>query len=374
MSPARIAAERLLGKAGITINGTAPGDLVVHDERLFKRVIGGGTLALGEAYMDGWWDSTDLAEFFAKVSGANLDKENYSLRDKLVFLRAWLFNLQSRSRAYQVAHEHYDLGNDLYEATLDPRMIYTCAYWSGTPRATNLAEAQDAKLDLICRKLGLKAGDRVLDIGCGWGGFAKYAAEKYGAHVVGVTVSKEQLALAQERCKGLPIELRLQDYRDVNELFDHVVSIEMIEAVGHKNLREYFEVVACCLKPGGLFLLQAIVNQEAVTTGGDAWIDRYIFPNGELVSVEQLGKASERLLMMEDLHNFGADYDRTLVEWFKNFDAAWPSLKGKYGERFYRMWKYYLLQCAGLFRSRFISDVQVVFSKGGVPGGYQTVR
>jgi cyclopropane-fatty-acyl-phospholipid synthase len=253
-------------------------------------------------------------------------------------------------------------------------MIYTAAYYSGTPKAQTLAEAQEAKLDLICRKIGLKKGDRVLDIGCGWGGFAQYATEKYGASVVGITVSKEQLALAKERCKGLPIELRLQDYRDLNEQFDHIVSIEMIEAVGHKNFRTYFEVVERCLKNGGFFLLQAIGSQESITTGGDAWMDKYIFPNGELPSMQQISEAAAGLLIIEDVHNFGADYDRTLTEWFNNFDAAWPQLKAKYGERFYRMWKYYLLQCAGLFRSRFLQDWQIVFSKGGVPGGYTTVR
>jgi cyclopropane-fatty-acyl-phospholipid synthase len=324
--------------------------------------------------MDGWWDSTDLAELFSKLTLAGLDQATVSWADKFAIIRSWLFNLQSRARAFQVAEAHYDLGNDLYEAMLDPRMIYTAAYYSGTPKAQTLAEAQEAKLDLICRKIGLKKGDRVLDIGCGWGGFAQYATEKYGASVVGITVSKEQLALAKERCKGLPIELRLQDYRDLNEQFDHIVSIEMIEAVGHKNFRTYFEVVERCLKKGGFFLLQAIGSQESITTGGDAWMDKYIFPNGELPSMQQISEAAAGLLIIEDVHNFGADYDRTLTEWFNNFDAAWPRLKAKYGERFYRMWKYYLLQCAGLFRSRFLQDWQIVFSKGGVPGGYTTVR
>lgn len=377
MATAKEAAQSLLKRADIEINGARPWDIRVHDERVYSRVLAGGSLAFGESYMDGWWDAPAVDELFAKLTAANLADTIIPFSAILAGIRAKLFNLQSRARAYQVAHEHYDLGNDLYEAMLDPRMVYTCAYWSESPsfgaRAKDLAEAQERKLDLVCKKLGLAKGDRVLDIGCGWGSFAKYAAEHYGATVVGVTVSKEQAALARERCAGLPVEIRIQDYRDLDEKFDHIVSIEMFEAVGYKNFREYFEVAARCLKDGGLFVLQTIGNQLSVTAG-DAWIDKYIFPNGLLPSMAQIGKATEGLLITEDVQNFGADYDPTLMAWFRNFDAAWPGLKGKYGERFYRMWKYYLLQCAGMFRSRFLYDWQFVFSKGGVPGGYRSVR
>jgi cyclopropane-fatty-acyl-phospholipid synthase len=371
VASARKFVEDLLAKADIKIGGDRPWDIVVHDEHFFNRAVAEGSLGIGEAYMDGWWDSPALDQFFTRAFSAKL-REHFtsSLPEYLMAIKSRFMNLQSKARAHLVAEAHYDLGNDLYEAMLDRRMIYTCAYWKD---AVDLDTAQEAKLDLICRKLGLKSSDRVLDIGCGWGGFAKYAAEKYGASVVGITVSKEQLALAQERCKGLPIELRLQDYRELQETFDHIVSIEMFEAVGYKNFRTYFEVAARCLKDEGLFVLQTIGSQYSTKTY-DPWLDKYIFPNGLLPSMAQIGKAVEKLFVIEDVQNIGADYAPTLMAWFERFDAAWPSLKAKYGDRFYRMWKFYLLMCAGLFRSRGANDWQFVFSKGGVPGGYTPVR
>ncbi len=365
--------ETLLKKAGIQLNGAAPWDPQIHDPRTYWRFLLYGTMGAGESYMDGWWDAPALDEFFARILTPRVDKRFFTPALLYQKALALVSNRQSRARASQVAEGHYDLGNDLYEVMLDKRMIYTCAYWSATLKPKNLDEAQEAKLDLICRKIRLKKGDRVLDIGCGWGGFAQYAAEHYGASVVGITISKEQLALAQERCKGLPIELRFQDYRDVNETFDHIVSIEMFEAVGYKNFRTYFECAARCLKDDGLFLLQTIGDNYSRIVG-EPWIEKYIFPNGALPSLAQIGKAVEGLFVVEDLHNFGADYDRTLMAWFANFDAAWPTLREKYGERFYRMWKYYLHCFAGSFRTRTISDWQIVFSKKGVPGGYTAVR
>jgi len=321
--------------------------------------------------MDGWWDAPILDQFFYKVLGAHLDQKfHLTTAFILSVAKAHIFNLQSGSRAFVVGEEHYDLGNDLYEAMLDKRMVYTCGYWKD---AKTLDEAQEAKLDLVCKKIGLKKGDRILDIGCGWGSFAKYAAEKYEASVVGITVSKEQAVLARERCSGLPVEIRVQDYRDVDEEFDHIVSLGMFEHVGVKNYRTYFEVARRCLKDGGLFLLHTIGgNVSGHST--DPWIEKYIFPGGMLPSVAQIGKASEKLFVMEDWHNFGADYDKTLMAWFANFDSAWPTLKEKYGDRFYRMWKYYLLSCAGGFRARDFSLWQIVLSKEGVEGGYKSIR
>lgn len=363
-------AQTLLGQAGIEINGGNPWDIQVHDERLYGRVFRKGSLGLGEAYMDGWWDAKALDEFFTRVLAAKLDHAVTPVQQAFQGLQAAVYNFQSKARAFQVGEEHYDLGNDLYERMLDKRMMYTCAYWKD---ADNLDDAQEAKLDLVCRKLGLKQGDRVLDIGCGWGSFAKYAAEKYGVDVVGITVSVEQAALARERCKGLPIEIRVHDYREIEGTFDHVVSIEMFEAVGYKNFRTYMEVVRRCLKEDGLFLLQTIGGNRSVRVT-DAWIDKYIFPNGMLPSITQIGKSIEGLFVTEDLHNFGFDYDRTLMEWNNRFQKAWPDLKEKYGERFRRMWEYYLLCCAGSFRSRKNQDWQIVLSPNGVPGGYTAVR
>ena len=366
--------EGLLGLADVRVNGDRPWDLQVKDERVFGRVLRQGTLGLGEAYMDGWWDAPKLDEFFHKVIAADL-KRKVGLSWPLIktVIRAAFLNLQSYRRAFEIGERHYDNGNDLYQAMLDKRMTYTCGYWSGKPKAGTLDEAQEAKLDLVCRKLGLKAGEHVLDIGCGWGSFAKFAAERYGARVTGITVSREQAELGRETCKGLPVELRLEDYREVRGKFDHVVSLGMFEHVGKKNYRAFMKIVDRCLAEGGLFLLHTIGSKRSVNST-DPWIGKYIFPNGMLPSMKQIAKAAEGLFVMEDWHNFGADYDPTLMAWFRNFEKAWPSLRGKYGERFHRMWKYYLLSCAGAFRARHIQLWQMVFSKKGVSGGYVPVR
>lgn len=362
-------AGNLLEFAGIKINGDSPWDIQVHNPAFFSRVFAGGSLALGESYMDGWWDCASLDEFFNKVLNASLEKK-FSCDLFWQALKAKLFNLQSKSRAFYIGEAHYDIGNDLYRAMLGKRMVYTCGYWKN---AKTLDEAQDAKLDLVCKKIGLKKGQTVLDIGCGWGSFAKFASEKYGAKVTGITVSREQAELAKKLCEGLSVEIRLQDYRDVNEKFDHIISLGMFEHVGVKNYRTYMRVAHRCLKDNGLFLLHTIGGNKSVTST-DPWIEKYIFPNSVLPSVKQIAESSEGLFVVEDWHNFGAHYDKTLLAWFNNFDSSWPKLKEKYGERFYRMWKYYLLSCAGTFRARKNQVWQVVFSKKGVTGGYLPIR
>lgn len=362
----------LLAEAGITVNGDKPWDPAVHDERLYDRVLAGGTLALGEAYMDGWFDVPALDEFICRALRARLKDRFVSLSLIFHIIRSRIINLQSGWRAFEVGKKHYDVGNDLYRAMLDKRMTYTCGYWKD---ARDLDEAQEHKLDLVCRKIGLRKGDRVLDIGGGWGSFGAYAAEHYGAEVVAITVSQEQQKLGKEKTRGLPVEIRLQDYREVTDgPYDHVVSLGMFEHVGYKNYRTYMEVVDRLLKDGGLFLLHTIGNNRTVYAG-EPWLNKYIFPGGMLPSIQQVGDAIEGLFVMEDWHNFGADYDKTLMQWFERFDRAWPSLKEAYSERFYRMWKYYLLSCAGTFRSRQVSQLwQIVLSKGGVHGGYTPVR
>ena len=366
--------EGLLGLADVRVNGDRPWDMRVADGRVFGRILREGTLGLGEAYVDGWWDAPKLDEFFHKVIAADL-KRKVGLSWPLIktVIRAAFLNLQSYRRAFEIGERHYDNGNDLYQAMLDKRMTYTCGYWSGKPKAGTLDEAQEAKLDLVCRKLGLKAGEHVLDIGCGWGSFAKFAAERYGARVTGITVSREQAELGREMCKGLPVELRLEDYREVRGEFDHVVSLGMFEHVGKKNYRAFMKIVDRCLAESGLFLLHTIGSKRSVNST-DPWIGKYIFPNGMLPSMKQIAKAAEGLFVMEDWHNFGADYDPTLMAWFRNFEKAWPSLRERHGERFHRMWKYYLLSCAGAFRARHIQLWQMVFSKKGVSGGYVPVR
>lgn len=267
--------QNLLTEAGISINGNNPWDIQVKNEQFYRRVLADGSLALGEAYMDGWWDAERLDEFFSKLLSAKLDKKVAPPFDALASLiESRIFNAQKRSRAFDIGERHYDIGNDLYEAMLDKRMTYTCGYWQSLDlKPENLDLAQEAKLDLVCRKLGLKPGDSVLDIGCGWGSFAKFAAEKYGARVTGITVSKEQVALGNVMCQGLPVEIKLMDYRDLHEAHDHVVSLGMFEHVGQKNYREYMAVAHRSLKDGGLFLLHTIGgNQSATKT--DPWIDK----------------------------------------------------------------------------------------------------
>ncbi len=363
--------QSLFKGTGVEINGKNSWDIRVIDERFYDRVLSGGTLGFGESYMDGWWQCDQLDELVSRLLSSDLQNKLRSRWPSILLgLASVLMNRQSTKRAFHIGEAHYDVGNKLYEAMLDKRMVYTCAYWKN---AQTLDEAQEAKLDLVCKKIGLKAGDRVLDIGCGWGSFAKFAAEKYGASVVGITVSKEQLALAQKMCAGLPIELRLQDYREVNEKFDHIVSLGMIEHVGHKNYRTYFQVAARCLKEDGLFLLHTI-GTKLTTRSNDPWIEKYIFPNSMIPSLAQLTKAAERRFVVEDVHNFGADYDKTLMSWFKNFDENWIDLKADYSDHFYRMWKFYLLSCAGSFRSRQNQLLQIVLSKNGVRGGYESIR
>lgn len=363
--------EEILGLAGVKINGINPWDIKVHNDEFYRRAITEGELGIGESYMDGWWDAESVDEFIYKVLRAELDqkiKRKWSLILRL--FQARLFNLQSKRRAFIIGERHYDLGNDLFQNMLDKRINYSCAYWKD---AKNLGEAQENKLELICRKLYLKPGMRVLDIGCGWGAFGKYAAEKYNVETVGITVSKEQVTLGKELCKGLPVEFRLMDYRDVNERFDRIVSVGMIEHVGYKNYRTFFKVVNKSLNDDGSFLLHTIGNIISEKSF-NPWTNKYIFPNGMLPSIAQLSKAAEGLFVIEDLHNFGVDYDKTLIAWYNNFITNWSKIKEKYSDRFYRMWKYFLLSSAGSFRARRDQLWQIVLSKNGILGGYTSIR
>ena len=362
--------DEILDKADVRINGDRPWDLEIHEPRFPRRLMAEGSMALGESYVAKWWDCADLPNFFCRVTSADLPLHFKTCKHTCACFLARCYNFQKISRAFQVGQRHYDLGNQLYRKMLDPTMSYSCAYWK---EATTLEEAQLAKLELICSKLHLKPGQRLLDIGCGWGGMAKYAAERYGVSVVGITISEEQAKLARELCQGLPVEIRLMDYRTLYEKFDRIVSIGMFEHVGYKNYRTFMRVARRCLEDTGLFLLHTIGNNRSVLRT-DPWIDKYIFPNSMLPSAKQITNAAEGLLVMEDWHNFGQDYDKTLVAWYDNFERAWPQLRDSYGDRFYRIWKYYLLSCAGAFRSRAIQLWQIVYSPAGVVGGYQAPR
>jgi cyclopropane-fatty-acyl-phospholipid synthase len=365
-------AEDILSLAGVKINGNNPWDISVSNDEFYRRAITEGELGVGESYMDGWWDTGNVDEFICQILTARLDdKIKRKLSIMLKLLAARIFNFQSKRRAFIVGEKHYDLGNDLFQIMLDSRMNYSCGYWKN---ASDLEEAQVHKLELICRKINLRPGMKVLDIGCGWSAFGRYAAEEYGVNVKGITVSKEQVELGKKLCEGLPVEIKLMDYRDLNEKFDRIVSVGMIEHVGYKNYRTFFEIANKCLTDDGMFLLHTIGTNKSEGII-DLWAEKYIFPNGVLPSVAQLGRAIEGLFVMEDWHSFGPDYDKTLMAWYNNFNKNWDKIKANYSERFYRMWKYFLLSSAGSFRSRRHSQLwQIVLSKNGVPGGYRSIR
>lgn len=372
MKTAEKTIRALLAEAGIHANGGNPWDMQVHDPALYARILTKGSLGFGESYMDGWWDCEDLAGLFERVTRTGIGKKVQPLSLIFPYIKESICNMQTRRRSWKVAKQHYDLGNDLYEAVLDPYMQYTCAYWKDVD---NLAAAQRKKLELICRKLRLEKGMRILDTGCGFGGFAKFAAENYGVAVYGVTLSKQQAAYAKEFCKGLPVTIEVKDYRDVNETnFDRVASIGIMEHIGTKNYRSYLKQISRCLKDDGMMLLHTI-GSEITGKITDRWIEKYIFPNSILPSAVEISQAAEQVFVIEDWHNFGYYYARTLHAWNDNSAAAWDRLPDdSYDERFRRMWRYYLLSCAGAFEARAIQLWQLVLSKGGVPGGYDAVR
>ena len=360
----------LLAKLGVEVNGPNPWDPQILNSNFWNRLLAQGTLGLGEAYMDGWWECGDLAEFFNRVLKARM-WQDLRLTPHFIWqlVQARFLNMQNIPRSQRVAKMHYN-ETDAYKATLDSRLTGSCAYWEN---AATLDAAQEAKLDLVCRKVGLQAGQKVWDIGCGWGAFMGFAAEKYGAHCVGVTVSPDQAAYGRERYKHLPVEFQVKDYRQFEGKVDHVVSMGMFEHVGYKNYRTYFEAARRAINDDGLFMLHTIGSPDTQTTI-DPWLEKYIFPGGVLPSIAQIGRAIENLFVIIDVHNIGPHYDKTLMAWFKNFDANWPKQRDAAAERFYRMWKYYLLCCAGAFRSRAIHVWQFVLATRGVPDGYKTAR
>ncbi len=362
---------KLLSISGIHINGSDPWDIKVHNDHFYERALTGGSLALGESYMEKWWDCDRLDEFFYHVLSSDIEniiKKSPKLITEILLSK--IVNYQTRSRAIDNIHMHYDISNDLFSKVLDKSMAYTCGYWKN---ASTLDEAQENKVDLACRKLRLEPGMHVLDLGCGWGNFAKFAAEKYGVRVTGISISEEQIQYCKKLCEGLPVEIKQIDYRDLNQKFDHIVCFGMLEHIGHKNHRTFMEVANRCLAEDGLFVLQTIGN-PVTRTYPDPWLSKYIFPNCTIPSMAQMGKAIEGLFLIEDQHNFGPDYDKTLMAWYHNFTRNWKELEDKYDERFYRMWTYYLLSSAGGFRAKRCFLWQFVFSKRTRQEQYYAVR
>lgn len=354
--------RELFELAGITIGGTEPGDIRVHDARFYERVLRDASVGFGEAYMEEWWETDALDVTIDKIMRANLkQKITGSWRMRALTVKAMMLNLQAKTRSGASVEAHYDIGNDLYTRMLDARMVYTCGYWKN---AKTLTEAQEAKLDLVCRKAGLQPGMRVLDMGCGWGGLASWAAEKYGCTVLGVTLSKDQVSLGNQLWKHLPVELRLCDYRDVRGTFDRVLSVGMMEHVGPKNHREMMLAIDRCLKPDGVAVVHTIANNRSLRHG-TPFIEKYIFPNAVAPSIAQIGKAIEGTFVLEDLHNIGPDYDPTLMAWWENFDRTYSEIADRYDRKFYLMWKFYLLAAAGASRSRDGQLYQFVLTKTG---------
>ena len=354
--------EDMLADIGIRINGDSPWDIRVNDERTYVQVLRNKNLGLGEAYMEGWWDCQQLDEFICRILKAGLDtqvKGRQLLRLKSLW--ALIFNLQSKLRSRIVAKQHYNLDNELFTAMLDQYVQYSCAYFDKTD---DLNQAQLRKMELICRKLNISREDNVLDVGCGWGGLARYMAEHYNCRITAINIAEEQISYSRELCKNLPVEIKPLDYRDLTGSYDKIVSIGMLEHVGPKNYKTFMKAVHRCLKDDGVFLLQTIGSNETGVSD-DPWISKYIFPNGKLPSIAQIGKAIEGLFVMEDWHNLAEHYEKTLLAWHKNFDKAWLHLKSKHDEKFRRMFEYYLLSCAGSFRARHIQLWQIVFTKYG---------
>lgn len=358
----------LFTKADIRVDGDRPWDVQVHNSLLYARVLVQGSLGLGEAYLDGWWDCERLDEFFTRL--LRFDQQTpKGIPVVIDFIRSWLSNRQTAGRSRQVADRHYNLGNELYRRMLDKNMQYTCAYWKDSD---NLDDAQEAKLDLVCRKLYLEPGMRVLELGGGFGGLARYIAAERGCDVVSYNIADEQVKYAREICRGLPVEIVHADYRTATGTFDRVVSIGLCEHVGPRNYRDFLNLAHERMTDDGMFLLHTIGNMTTRRVS-DPWIRKYIFPEGHLPSPAQIGDAMDGLFAMEDWHNFGPDYYRTLMAWNDNFNQHWDEFKDRFDERFYRMWSYYLLACAGGFRSRRLQLWQLVLTKG-LAEGYVPVR
>ncbi|MDR3629135.1 MAG: cyclopropane fatty acyl phospholipid synthase [Desulfocapsaceae bacterium] len=361
----------LLQLAGVSIDGVSPWDIKVKDDRLYPALLREGSLGLGESYVDGWWDCEEVDQLIGRLIRADLENKVRQNKKFLFCLLLGRFvNFQNHKRSFEVGRVHYDIAPDLYRKMLDAEMNYSCGYWKN---ATTLDEAQKAKLELSCRKLKLAPGMKVLDIGCGFGAFAKYAAKNYKVHVVGVTVSEQQALWAKENCKGYPVEIRFQDYRDVTEKFDRVISIGMFEHVGKKNYKDYMSLVFKSLIDDGLFLLHTI-GTTCVESGTDAWISKYIFPNSILPAARDITDACRGKFVIEDWHDFGLDYVKTLRAWYDNFTSHWHSLRNNYDQRFFRMWTYYLLSFMGSFQVKHIQVWQVVLSKNYLNRDYSPIR
>lgn len=363
-----------------TPNGDYNGEPVVATIEVkhpgfYSRLLQGGSIAAGEAYMDGWWDSPDLTALM-KLMALNLralDKleEQGSWLTKLLYKFSHWSNRNSEENSRKNIHAHYDLGNNLYEAFLDTNMLYSSALYNHAD--DSLEQAQINKMDRLCQQLELKPTDHVVEIGTGWGAMAIYMAEQYGCQVTTTTISEEQHAYAEQKIKerGLEDKITLlkEDYRNLTGTYDKLVSIEMIEAVGKQFLPSYIKVCESLLKSGGLMAIQAITIADQrydYYSNNVDFIQKYIFPGGFLPSVTSLTQATTKYsdLVTRDLFDIGLDYAKTLNEWHLRFNRAESEVRSfGYDDRFVRMWRYYLSYCEGGFLARTISAVHMTFQR-----------
>lgn len=357
------------------LSGELSVEIKVEDQRFYSDIAFGGTVAAGEAYMQGYWSCdnlTGLVRIMLRNRQVMDQVEGGFSLFKAPILRFvhWL-NRNSQAGSRRNIEAHYDLGNEMFELFLDPTMMYSCAYYPNSD--TSLNEAATAKLQRICDKLQLSEADHVVEIGTGWGGFAIYAATHYGCKVTTTTISKQQYEVAQQRviAAGLQdkVTLLLEDYRDLRGSYDKLVSIEMIEAVGHQYLDTYFAKCSDLLKPNGIMLIQAITIQDQFYDQAIKSVDfiqRYIFPGGFIPSVTAISNAVKRstdvrLFQMEDI---GPHYATTLRDWRKNFFNNIERIKGLgYSEQFIAMWQFYLCYCEGGFLERTLGTSHLVFVK-----------
>ena len=360
----------------LLFRGAEPGEnaeLVIRDFRLTRRFFSGGYLGAAEAFLDGMWDSpnvTAFLQFFLRNKEALQDKMNGMPVVRLFSRIGHLMRRNSKTGSRRNIEYHYDLGNRFYTQWLDPTMTYSAARFAHPGQA--LSEAQINKYRSLAEQIDLKPEHHLLEIGSGWGGFAEYAAQEIGCRVTGITISKEQLAFARERMaqKQLShkVDIRYQDYRDVDEKFDRIASIEMFEAVGEEYWPTYFRKVRDCLKPGGKAGLQIITIADrsfAAYRKRADFIQRYIFPGGMLPSPAVLRQqVAQAGLTWADNLEFGLDYAETLRQWRERFRAAWPDIRTQgFDERFRRMWEYYFSYCEAGFRSGNIDVTQVTLAR-----------
>ncbi len=368
--------QKMLDEIDVTINGKKPYDIKVHDKRMYTKLFKDKSIGAGDAYVEGMWDCEKLDELFFRICRNKLYNKIYSpFSETLYSLKNSVINQQTREKSEEVAKRHYNLGNPLFEKMLGKSMAYTCGYWKN---ADNLDEAQFAKYDLVCKKLQLQPGETVLELGCGWGGLAKYMAEKYDCKVVGFDIGKEPARYAKDLCRHLPVKIYHCDYRDISiynpnrEKFDKLVSVGVLEHIGYKNYDQFLSISRSFIKDDGLFLLHSIGSNYSKNYC-EPWINKNIFPNGMLPSLKWLGKAIEKKFIVEDFHNFGAFYDRTLLAWHENLNKHWKELSKDYDTKLLRMMNYYLLSCAGGFRARDMQLWQFLLSPKGIIGGYNRI-